>query len=150
MRDQQPQPAQPDERITSFISSQTVLTMAVCTAGIPYCASCFYAYNEEHNMLVFKSSKETRHTSAGLLNKRVSGTVLPDKLLKGKVKGVQFQGLFLQPEGDVLSDLQGVYYRKYPFAMAMGGDIWAIELRWIKFTDNTLGFGKKVTWGEEL
>ncbi len=138
-----------DKRIVSFLQAQTVLTMATSADNIPYCAACFYAYSEKHNCLVFKSSSDTAHIVQGLNNRRVAGSVLPDKLITGKVKGVQFAGNFTMAEGDLQSDLQKEYYKRYPFALAMGGDLWVIELSWIKFTDNTLGFGKKVVWEAE-
>lgn len=139
-----------DKRIVTFLQSQTVLTLAVSKDSSPYCATCFYAYSPEHNALIFKSSGETRHVVIGLENHSVAGSVLPDKLITGKVKGIQFSGLFEKPEGTVLSDLQKVYYRKYPFAMAMSGDLWIVRLGWVKFTDNTLGFGTKLTWSANM
>lgn len=137
-----------DERIVSFLRAQTVLTIATSDANIPYCATCFYAYSTEYNVLVFKSSPDTTHISQGLANCHVAGSVLPDKLITGKVKGIQYSGVFEKPGGELQAEVQKEYYKKYPFALAMGGDLWIIKLSWIKFTDNTLGFGKKLTWGE--
>jgi uncharacterized protein YhbP (UPF0306 family) len=31
-------------------------------------------------------------------------------------------------------------------ALAMPGKVYAIRLQWMKMTDSTLGFGKKVVW----
>lgn len=136
----------PDKLIVEFLQAQTVLTYATSIENEPYCATCFYAYDEEHGMLIFKSSEETLHVQQGLLNHRVAGSVLPDKLQTGKVKGIQFKGQFGVPPEDKLSDLKKTYYKKYPFALAMSGALWIIELNLIKFTDNTLGFGKKIYW----
>ena len=36
--------------------------------------------------------------------------------------------------------------KKFPLAGIFRGDIWVIELSHIKFTDNTLVFGKKMLW----
>lgn len=135
-----------DKRIVSFLQSTTVLTLATSEGNVPYCAACFYAYSEKYNSLIFKSSADTLHIIQGLNNRYVAGAVLPDRLVTGKVKGIQFAGTFCRAEGDRQDDLQKEYYKKYPFALAMGGDIWAVELTWIKFTDNTLGFGKKLIW----
>lgn len=137
-----------DKRIVSFIQSQSVLTLATSAYNIPYCAPCFYAYSENANALVFKSSAETNHIVQGVENQHVAGAVLPDKLVTGKVKGIQFSGTLDKVDAAIQDDLQKVYYKKYPFALAMGGELWAIKLSWIKFTDNTLGFGTKVIWGE--
>lgn len=136
-----------DERIVSFLQAQTVLTVATTKDNVPYCATCFYVYAADHNALIFKSSPETVHVGQGLMNQYVAGSVLPDKLITGKVKGIQFSGSFSKVQNAGESDLQKAYYKKYPFARAMGGELWVIKLAWIKFTDNTLGFGKKITWG---
>lgn len=136
----------PDKAIENFIQSQTALSIATSTNDIPYCATCFYAYAEEKQALIFKSGKETQHIMAALQNKQVAGTILPDKLVTGSVKGIQFNGVFIDPEGEMLDEARKIYYKKYPFALAFPGELWMVELHSIKFTDNTLGFGKKLKW----
>lgn len=138
-----------DNRVVSFLQAQTALTLGTCADNIPYCSACFYAYSAADNVLVFKSSESTSHTQQGLANERVSVSILPDKLITGKVQGIQMAGLFFRPDGELLSSLKKVYYKKYPFALAIGGELWAVKPIWIKFTDNTLGFGKKLIWSAE-
>lgn len=138
--------ARPDKLIASFFKAQTVFTLATSSHDQPHCSTCFYAYSEEYNMLVFKSSEQTDHIKQALLNNLLGGSVLPDKLQTGRIKGIQFKGKLIEPDTQCLSDLKKTYYSKYPFALTMGGEVWAIELKWIKFTDNTLGFGKKIKW----
>ena len=41
------------------------------------------------------------------------------------------------------------YYLHYPLSAAMDGRLWVIQLNWIKFTDNTRGFGFKQHWNRE-
>ncbi|MBK8686062.1 MAG: hypothetical protein IPN26_14405 [Bacteroidetes bacterium] len=36
----------------------------------------------------------------------------------------------------------GIYLAKHPLALAIPGDIWALQVNYIKMTDSTLGFGK--------
>ena len=81
-----------------------------------------------------------------LINNNVAGSILVDKTEIGKIKGIQFNGTFLSPKDALLKDAQKAYYFKYPYAAAMKGDLWVIELTSVKFTDNTLGFGKKLIW----
>ena len=135
-----------DKRIITFLLSQTTLTIATCSEDKPYCATCFYVYSQEDNCLIFKSSKESQHILNALANNSVAGSVLPDKLVTAQLKGIQFTGTFTDPEGEHLKKLQRIYYKKYPFAIAVPGNIWSIELKGIKYTDNTLGFGKKISW----
>ena len=138
--------AQMDKKISAFIKAQTALTMATSVDGIPYCATCFYAYMEEENVLVFKSDVDTKHIADALRNNQVAGSILVDKTEIGKIKGIQFNGIFLTPKDAQLKDAQKAYYFKYPYAAAMKGDLWVIELTSVKLTDNTLGFGKKLKW----
>ncbi|WP_207421892.1 pyridoxamine 5'-phosphate oxidase family protein [Desertivirga brevis] len=138
-----------DERIVSFLKSQTAVSICTCLDNVPYSCICFYAYSTEFNTLAFKSGENTLHIRQALSNPLVSGSVLPDKLEKTRVRGLQLLGRFFKPEGEILSSLQRTYYKKYPIALTMKGDLWAIELSNIKLTDNTLGFGKKIIWKKE-
>lgn len=135
-----------DSRIVEFIKGQTAFTLATCIGQLPYCCTCFYSFLEDTKALVFKSSKDTHHIQEGMQNKNVAGSLLPDKLQTGKVKGIQLNGILYEPEGDLLNAAKKSYYKKYPFAVAFEGDIWVVELSRLKFTDNTLGFGKKLIW----
>lgn len=112
----------------------------------PYCANCFYAFEEIGGWLVFKSDAATNHIRQAVENPIVAGTVIPDKLVKAKVQGVQFNGLFREASGSDLKRAEDVYYKRFPFARAFGGMMWIIELDELKMTDNTLGFGKKLLW----
>lgn len=118
-----------DKRIISFLQAHTTLTIAVSENDIPYCANCFYAYYESENLLLFKSKAETNHIRIALKNKNVAGTIVPDSPDKTRIQGVQFTGIFIQPEGNSLVRAKNIYYKKYPFAKFTNGIIWAIELQ---------------------
>ena len=137
-----------DESIVTFLKAQTAVTICTSSDNIPCCCICFYAYSEKLNALVFKSNKDTLHIVQALANIDVSGSILPDKLETGKIKGIQWCGEFYKPAGEALSELQKTYYKKFPLALTLKGDIWAIALTSLKFTDNTLGFGKKLFWSK--
>jgi len=38
------------------------------------------------------------------------------------------------------------YLARFPYAILKPAPFWAIELHAVKFTDNRLGFGKKLYW----
>ena len=135
-----------DERILAFLAAHTNLTLAVSENDHPYCANCFYAYAEKKNLLIFKSSTETNHIVIALRNNLVAGTITPDKLNKTRIQGIQFTGKISKATGEYLTVAKNVYYKKYPFALAFAGELWIIELNFLKFTDNKLGFGKKIEW----
>ncbi len=135
-----------DERIRSFLALQTNFTLAVCADNRPYCANCFYAFDEARNRLIFKSKTETTHIATGLENRSVAGTITPDVLEKSHIQGIQFTGTFFSASESDLKGSQSIYYKKFPFALAVSGDLWVIELNTIKYTDNKLGFGTKINW----
>jgi uncharacterized protein YhbP (UPF0306 family) len=138
-------PAMP-EQIASFLEEQSVVTIATSIDNQPYCASCYLAFEPGYNLLEFKSDSDTRHIEEALQNNLVGDTVLPDKITQAKPKGVQFTGVFSKAEDSVGDKAKKAYLRKYPVAGIFRGDIWVIELSKIKFTDNTLVFGKKTLW----
>ena len=62
------------------------------------------------------------------------------------VKGIQFEGVVLTENHFWVKNAAGNYHKKYPVALAMQGEIRTIQINSIKMTDNSLGFGKKITW----
>ncbi len=89
---------------------------------------------------------DARHSKMILINPAVAGTIMPDKLNKLHVKGIQFEGTVLPLEHPSSKNAAAFYYKKNPVAVAMPGEIWTIQINNIKFTDSRLGFGKKLTW----
>lgn len=135
-----------DKHIVQFLTAQTVMTIATSENNIPHCAMCFYVFIPEENIIVFKSKAGTTHVNQGLTNSIVAGSVLPDKFVAGKTSGIQFYGTFSAAK-EALHDVAAKhYYKKYPFAAVVPGELWVIELNKVVFTDHTLGFGKKRNW----
>jgi uncharacterized protein len=136
-----------NERITDFISKQTCGTLScVEESGASWCFSFFYSFDETNNLLFYKSSNDTRHSIILHTNPKVSGTILPDKLNFMAIKGVQFEGVILSSTDSLTAQASAHYHKKHPVALAMSGEVWTIRLDHIKFTDNTLGIGKKLNW----
>ncbi len=135
-----------DEKIQSFLDGQKNLSFCTAVDNAPHCANCFYTYLSEGDFLIFKSDKNTKHIVNALSNNKVAGTILPDVDQIGTLRGIQFIGKFTVLEDELLVLAKKKYYSKYPFALAMGGELWAIQLQHVKMTDNTLGFGKKRIW----
>jgi len=135
-----------DERIEAFLKEQTVVNIATSVNNQPYCASCYYAFIPNENLIVFKSDPDTKHIEDALANNQVAGTVIPEKIVQAKIKGVQFTGVFKPASGSAGDKAKKGYLSKFPVAGLFRGDIWMIELTKVKFTDNTLVFGKKILW----
>ena len=133
-----------DQRIVKFLKRHHVLTLATATAdGAPYCANAFYAYDAESNRLIFTSDDATNHAQQMLSNHRVAASVVLETRIVGKVQGLQICGT--AERGDQTD--RKAYIRRFPYAAAIGElHLWHIEPDLLKYTDNTLGFGKKLIW----
>ena len=138
-----------DKRIIEFINKHHVLTLATTRKNIPYCANCFYVYLEDKNMLIFTSDHETKHAQDALLQNIVGGSIVLETNVVGKIQGVQFQGKMYEPKDELLKRVKTRYLKRFPVAMLMKTNLWVVELSFLKFTDNRLGFGKKLIWGKE-
>jgi uncharacterized protein YhbP (UPF0306 family) len=138
-----------DKEILGFIAENKVATICCVDNNAPYCFNCYYSFMEKEGILVYKSSIGTHHE--GLLNKngQVAGTIIPEQLEVAVIKGIQFQGELLTDSFDLTMKASAAYYLKFPFALAVPGKIYAIEMQTMKFTDNTKGFAHKQAWSRE-
>lgn len=135
------------KRINDFIKTNKILTLCCVDAeSKPYCFHCFYAFDEEHDLLFFKSSPDTFH--AGLLaqNPMVAGSILPPKIELLALKGIQLTGAVFYNNLPAEVDPEAFYHKKFPIAVAKPGKVWCIQLEMVKMTDNTNVFGKKMLW----
>ncbi|MBQ5701451.1 MAG: pyridoxamine 5'-phosphate oxidase family protein [Alistipes sp.] len=133
----------PEKKITSFIARHHVLTLATATAdGMPYCAACFYAYDKERNVIVFTTDDTTTHGQQMIANANVACAINLETRVVGKVQGLQVCGVVRR--GDEQD--KSTYIKRFPYAAVAPLNIWAIEPSFMKLTDNTLGFGKKLIW----
>ena len=135
-----------DEKIIKFIKRHHVLTLATTNAaGEPYCAACFYAYDAERNLLIFTSSTETRHGSEMSGRARVACAITLETRVVGRVQGIQICGT--ARKGDAQATRS--YIKRFPYTAAAQLEIWMVEPDYMKLTDNTLGFGKKLIWNRD-
>lgn len=135
-----------DKRIVDFIKRHHVLTLAtISSKGEPYCAACFYAYDKERNRLIFTSDDTTRHAQQMAENSAVAIGITLETRVVGKVQGAQICGS--AKRGD--EEDKKAYIKRFPYAALAPLNIWAVEPTFIKYTDNTLGFGKKLIWNNQ-
>lgn len=135
-----------EKKIVEFLANNKVLTMATSIDDIPYCANCFYVFDEKNRVLIFLSDDSTRHIGEAIKNKHVAGTINTEVTTVAKIQGVQFTGEFIIPTKEEGKQFYAIYYDKFPFARAKPSMVWGIQLLTVKMTDNTLGFGKKLMW----
>jgi uncharacterized protein YhbP (UPF0306 family) len=139
-----------EKGISTYLIKNKLATLSTCADGQPHSAICFYAFDPEKSMLLIKSSRETMHVQQGLKNPVLSGTILPNIYSIGTLKGIQFTACFQETDQANDKAIREHYHRKFPMAMAIGGEVWMLKLLTIKMTDNTLGFGKKLYWSSDL
>ncbi|WP_297969051.1 pyridoxamine 5'-phosphate oxidase family protein [uncultured Campylobacter sp.] len=131
-----------DEKILKFIRKMHLLSLAVLDEGKPYCASCFYAFDEGNLAFIVAGSEESAHVKAFLAEPCVAGTVALDTKVVGKIEGVQFRAL----AAPATAQQRKIYFARFPYALAMNPSLYALSLGWVKFTHNALGFGRKIVW----
>jgi uncharacterized protein len=138
-----------DKKIIRFFRKHHVLTISTSVNNEPWCANCFYVYIEEENTLVFTTGTDTRHGKEFAKNPLVAGSVVLETMVIGKIRGIQFQGIVSEPEGEMISKAKWAYLKRFPPAALMDTHLWVVKLTLIKMTDNRLGFGKKLIWKQD-
>ena len=138
----------PDPRIIRFIRKHHVFTLATTVNQQPWCACCFYVFDEQTISLVFTSDTDTRHISEALSNPQVAGNIALETKIIGLIQGLQFSGILHQLEGEDYEKAKNQYLKRFPYAAPFLGAtaIWNLEISMMKMTDNKLGFGKKLLW----
>ena len=136
-----------DDVITYFLQNQSVVTICCSDEySNPYCFPCFYAFNAKKGLLYFKTSSSSYHFSLLAKKPEIAGSILPDKLNVLALKGVQFEGIVLPPDHFLMNNSSGCYYHKYPLALIIPGEVYAVQVNGIRMNDGAKGFGKKITW----
>lgn len=104
---------------------------------------------EDENAIIFTSDQDTRHAQEFMKNPKVSGSVVLETMVIGKIRGIQFSGTVMDVPEDMLKRSQFAYIKRFPVAALMETKLWMITPDHIKMTDNRLGFGKKLVWDKK-
>ncbi|MDH4945132.1 pyridoxamine 5'-phosphate oxidase family protein [Sulfurimonas sp. C5] len=131
------------KKIHTFIKEHHVLTLATSTDNEISACSLFYAYDEEKKTFVVASSEETLHIQHVRQNNHIAGNILLETSEVGKIQGLQFRGVMEENSEKNFSQL---YFKTFPYALALTPKLWTIKVDFLKLTDNRLGFGKKIIW----
>ncbi len=134
-----------EQKIVKFIKRHHVLTLATMSAEGAYCANAFYAYDEKQNRLIFTSSQETRHAQEMAESPRVAASIVWETKLVGRIQGLQLTGDITKAD----SEAKKQYIKRFPYTAVADLSLWCIDIKWAKYTDNTLGFGTKLIWSAE-
>lgn len=136
----------PDQRIIKFIRKHHVLTIATCSGGQPWCANMFYACIEGSPILAFTSEERTRHIAEVSANGRAAGSIVLETKVVGRLQGLQLSGVIRKPSPEEEHAARKAYLGRFPYAAVADLNLWIFDPDHMKFTDNTLGFGKKLFW----
>lgn len=132
--------------ISRWLAKQHVVSWSVAKEGELWAASAFYLYDSESVTFYLLSEETTRHAQMSGKRAPVAGTVNGQPKTVALIRGVQFRGEIRLLEGDESDAVRERYNRRFPVARMMPAPVWAIRIDELKFTDNTLGFGKKFHW----
>ncbi len=126
-----------------FIQKHHVLSLATSQNDRPSSCSVFYAFMPEDNCFIFASEYESEHIQNIMQNADVSATIHDEQRELMLIKGIQIKGQVAQAH----SRHEHFYLKTFPEAQDIKKEIWIIEIRELKFTDNQdIGFGQKEVW----
>ncbi len=141
-----------DRRIKRFLRAHKVMTLGVVLDGGSWSAPLFYAFDEECGRLVFTSSSSSAHICGALTNPCVSVSIVGRSRTVARLRGAQIVGELngcSQLSADY-AECRKIFLRRFPFAARTLDDLWYIDIASIKYTDNRLGFGKKLYYNSKV
>ncbi len=133
------------EKIVAFLDKHHVMSLATSSGSELSVCNLFYIFSKEYLSFVVASSEDTLHVKNIMKNSAIAGSVVLETKTLGKIQGSQFRGEFKELEDKALSKL---YFKTFPYALAMNPTLWQIKINYFKLTDNRIGFGKKIIWME--
>lgn len=132
--------------INRWLAKQHVVSWCVSREDELWCATAFYLYEPQRVAFYLLSEAHTRHAQLSGDRARVAGTVNGQPKNVALIRGLQFSGEILRLKEEESAVPRAQYKRRFPVAHVLSAPMWEIRLNELKFTDNTLGFGKKFHW----
>ena len=135
------------KRILAYLAHHNTLTLATERDGIPFACSLFYA-NDNFD-LYFVSETKTRHAENLISNPRVAAAIHENYSDWRVIQGVQLEGACAVVSDPIESARAlALYAAKFPFVTQLGAAMamvspFKVTPRWVRFVDNTRGFGFK-------
>lgn len=134
-----------DKKIIKFLQKMHLLNLSINYNNLPYNCSAFYAFCAQNLEFVIASKPNTNHIKA-LKNTDIVGIcIAKDTKILHLIQGVQILGKISPAD----KNLVRIYYKRFPFAIAMNPTLFKIEILWCKFSDNKLGISNKIIWKKE-
>lgn len=105
-----------------------------------YTASAFYAFDENNNALIIASHENTKHIHLAKNFQNVALNIAQDSSI-ATLKGLQIQAKFKEAS----KDQEKIYYEKFNFAKLSNAKCYALEIFYVKMTDN-LSLNQKIEY----
>ena len=132
--------------ISKWLAKQHVVSWCVAKEGELWCANAFYVYDAQRVAFYLLSEETTRHGQMTGQQAPVAGTINGQPKTVALIRCVQFKGEIRLLSGDEADEKRALYVKRFPVARMLSAPVWELRLDELKFTDNTLGFGKKLHW----
>ncbi|ROU12985.1 hypothetical protein EB837_14085 [Kluyvera ascorbata] len=132
--------------ISRWLAKQHVVSWCVAKEGQLWCANAFYVYDPQRVAFYLLSEETTRHGQMTGQQAPVAGTINGQPKTVALIRGVQFKGEIRLLSGEEAEEKRALYVKRFPVARMLSAPVWELRLDELKFTDNTLGFGKKLHW----
>lgn len=129
------------KKIIKFIQEHHVMSLATSANSELSICNLFYAFDEKEISFVVASSDDTTHIQNILKDSKIAGSIVLETKTVGKIQGLQFRGTCFSLDN---KDMGKLYFKTFPYALAMNPKLWQIKIDYFKMTDNNLGFGKKI------
>lgn len=133
------------KKILVFIKEHHLLSISTCKNDMPHSANCFYAFDKDKFNFIIASDESTRHIKELHVNPNFSATIALETTQIGKIRGLQFNGIVQKAS----TKEKALYLKEFPYALALNPTLWTLHVKHLKFTDNRLGFGKKLIYKRE-
>jgi uncharacterized protein len=140
-------------RITAFLDTHHVMSLAICGPHGPHAANVFYV--RDRFALLWVSNPQTRHSLALETDRHVSVTIAPDYRDFDEIRGVQISGDAHRITGTTeRRRARRLLEARYPFLQRLSelplvkqayesGQLYRLVPREIEMIDNTRGFGHR-------
>ena len=132
--------------ISKWLAKQHVVSWCVAKEGELWCANEFYVSDAPRVAFYLLSEETTRQGQMTGQQAPVAGTINGQPKTVALIRGVQFKGEIRLLSGDEAEEKRALYVKRFPVARMLSAPVWELRLDELKFTDNTLGFGKKLHW----
>jgi len=100
-------------------------------------------------MFVLLSDLGTKHVDDIQKQTCVAGAIALETKMIGRIRGVQFTGIIEELKGEELKMSKQAYLKEFPYVIFKKTVVWGLKIDYLKMTDNRLGFGKKLIWGND-